>query len=313
LVEKFKLKSRAVFLSLIKAKPVSKRRETEINTLKTLQGIYLMSTKISMKGKMYKMAALSIPLLAVLIMPATAYAFQSIMDDVNAVTTNVGTKKITSCGACHVASGGGGARIAGIDTAYKTGINTLATLLRPKPPVVPPVVTPKPPVAPPVTGSCDLPMKLIKGICTVTPVSCNDAAKEYTREHINDRENESDRDDDKNKTKAKLATGLILSNPGTQTIRVGQSLRLGILASGDKRKIAVGTNLPTGARFTASYNKILQAQQGVMVWAVPNALANKTVKVKFCAKVHNGKGHGTNQNAQFAVRDVLVKVLPRLK
>jgi hypothetical protein len=261
-----------------------------------------MNMKKSMKGRMYNVTALSILLLMALIMPTAASAFRLIQDDVNAVTTNVGTAKVTGCGACHVAAGGGGPRRDGIDSAYAAGINRLATLLRPKPPT------------PPVT--CDLPLKPINGVCALTPVSCNEAAKEYASEHKDDVDDENDDDedeDDKNDDdKGKAATGLAISNPGSQSIRAEQILRLGVAASGDKRKITVGANLPKGAGFKASYNKTLQAQQGLITWKVPVSFSGKAVKIRFCAKVHNGKGY-SKQDSLFVSRDVLVKVLPKLK
>jgi hypothetical protein len=166
-------------------------------------------------------------------------------------------------------------------------------------------LTPTPP------PSCDLPKKLVNGACTLTPVSCNDAAREYGREHKDDLEESRDYDDHDDKGKA--AIGLVISNPGKQTIRAEQLLRLGVAASGDSRKIAIGANLPKGAGFKSSYNRTLQAQQGVLSWKVPKAMTGKTLKFRFCAKVHNGKGYGKKQDAQFVVRDVLVKVLPKLK
>ncbi|SJM93328.1 hypothetical protein CRENPOLYSF2_3250001 [Crenothrix polyspora] len=267
-----------------------------------------MSTKKSMKGRMYNVAALSILLLTALIMPTTVAAFRLIQDDVNAVTTNVGTAKVTGCGACHVAAGGGGPRRDGIDSAYAAGINRLATLLRPK----------KPPILP---VTCDLPLKSVNGVCALTSVSCNEAAKEHESEHKDDVDDENDdgeNEDDKNEDdkndddKGKAATGLVISNPGNRSIRAEQVLRLGVAASGDKRKITVGANLPKGAGFKASYNKTLQAQQGLINWKVPVSLSGKVVKIKFCAKVHNGKGY-KKQDSLFVWRDVVVKVLPKLK
>lgn len=221
-----------------------------------------------------------------------------------------------ACSSCH--TGGAFTKSEG-----KAGLAAFLAAKAPKPPVVvtPPVVV-KPPVVvtPPVVVQPPVvkPPVVIPPIANppvVTPlipkpttaVSCNKAAKDYEREDHDDNDHDDDHD------KGKSATGLTISAPGTKTIHAGQTLKLGVTASGDNRKIAMGVNLPAGAKFAESYNGTLQTQQGVVSWKVPKTASGKTVKIKFCAETHSNDKHGKRQDVRFVSRDVSVKVLPKLK
>ncbi|SJM95815.1 hypothetical protein [Crenothrix polyspora] len=246
-----------------------------------------MKTKNALKMKAQPVKSMAFLAVTSLLMSANVSATYGIY----AAAAGAGINIEAGCQTCHASASGSEKKAnlkAGIAAAYnKSGIPGVAGVL--KPPVV----------KPPTVAACQLPKMLVKGKCTVTATSCRDAAKDYAREN--------DDDDDK------LTTGLVISTPSTKTIHVGQTLTLGVTASGDSRKISMGVNLPSGAQFTETYNNTLQVQQAVVTWKVPSSVSGKTVAIKFCAETHTNTSSGKQQNKRFVARDAMVKVLPKLK
>ncbi|WP_087144953.1 c-type cytochrome [Crenothrix polyspora] len=150
--------------------------------------------------------------------------------------------------------------------------------------------------------ACVLPKMLINGACALTTTSCDDAFKKFEHEQHEAYERAEHGD------KAKL----VIAVPTTQAIHAEQVLNLGMVVYGDERKIAMGVNLPKGARFTESYNGDLQLHQGMLGWKVPKSASGKTIKIKLCAEAHNEGGY-SKKDMKFVFKTVLVKVLPELK
>lgn len=245
-----------------------------------------MKTKNALKMKAQPVKSMAFLAVTSLLMSANVSATYGIYAAAAGADINIEA----GCQTCHASSSGSEKKAnlkAGVAAAYnKSGILGIAGVL--KPPVV----------KPPTVAVCQLPKMLVKGKCTVTATSCRDAAKDYAREN-----------DDNDK----LTTGLVISTPSTKTIHVGQTLTLGVTASGDSRKISMGVNLPSGAQFTETYNNTLQVQQAVVTWKVPSSVSGKTVAIKFCAEVHTNTSSGKQQNKYFVAADAMVKVLPKLK